>query len=326
MDRYVEGGDGFVANHQLRVGGDGAGDADSLALSARKLEGVAIGGSCRQADDIRRLQKRFAAVLARAIRQPDCVGELMLGLGTKLFSQDHDWREIAESVAHQSPAYDPYKRLVLVKYLEYLGARHRVLASLYVVNPPPAGTATAGRAARACPPSADGARVAALQATAIFEAPTTAVPAGGFLALARGQPTRVELDDGRELVMRLGAEEFALIRTHSLVGYDIVKETELPAAVTDIVLHHHERLDGSGYPDGLRGDAILRETRVLAVADVVEAMSSHRPYRPALGIEAALAEIRRGSGTLFDTEVVEACQQVILELGFDWTHPERKGR
>ena len=80
-----------------------------------------------------------------------------------------------------------------------------------------------------------------------------------------------------------------------------------------IVLQHHERLDGSGYPRGLRGDEILPEARVLAAADVLEAMSSHRPYRPALGVEAGLAELRDGAGVLFDTEVVAACEWVVRQ-------------
>jgi len=165
----------------------------------------------RQAEEIRRVQKRFAAVLARTIHQPERIGDLMLALGTRGFTQDHDWREIAESVAHQPPAYDAYKRLVLLKYIEYLGARHQVLRSLHAAHPPPAGTTTTASGAPAAPlASADRTRVAAFQDTAIFAAPPTAVPGGGFLALPRGEPTRIELADGRELALRLGAEEFKL--------------------------------------------------------------------------------------------------------------------
>ena len=83
-----------------------------------------------------------------------------------------------------------------------------------------------------------------------------------------------------------------------------------------MVLQHHERLDGSGYPRGLQGDELMPETRILAVADVVEAMSSHRPYRAALGTEAALAEIRDGAGTRYDADVAAACERVMVEQGF----------
>ena len=83
-----------------------------------------------------------------------------------------------------------------------------------------------------------------------------------------------------------------------------------------MVLQHHERLDGSGYPQGIKGDVMLREAKILAVADVVEAMMSHRPYRPALGIDAALAEIEKGKGTLFDPQTVEACVALFREDNF----------
>ena len=86
-----------------------------------------------------------------------------------------------------------------------------------------------------------------------------------------------------------------------------------------MVLQHHERLDGSGYPDGLISRDLLPETKILAVADVVEAMSSHRPYRAALGTEAALAEIRDGAGTRYDAEVAEVCERVMVEQGFQFT-------
>jgi len=87
-------------------------------------------------------------------------------------------------------------------------------------------------------------------------------------------------------------------------------------AVDDLALQHHERLDGSGYPQGLKGDAILLETRIVSVADVVEVMSSHRPYRPGLGIEKALAEIEQGRGTPYDTVVAEACLRLFRDKGY----------
>lgn len=106
---------------------------------------------------------------------------------------------------------------------------------------------------------------------------------------------------------RLNALEFELVKTHTRVGSDIVKNIVFPWPIGDMILHHHERLDGSGYPDGLHGDEIGIEARIIAVADVVEAMASHRPYRPSMGIDAALSEIARGRGTLFDPTVVDAC-------------------
>ncbi len=101
--------------------------------------------------------------------------------------------------------------------------------------------------------------------------------------------------------------EYALIKGHARASFDVLKIVDFPWPVAQVALQHHERVDGSGYPQGLRGDQILLEARIMAVADVVEAMSSHRPYRPGLGIDRALAEIRRGSGTLYDPFVVDAC-------------------
>lgn len=115
---------------------------------------------------------------------------------------------------------------------------------------------------------------------------------------------------------RLSPAEFALIKTHSKVGYDIIKRANLPDPVAEVVLQHHERLDGSGYPQGISGDEILPEAQILAVADVVEAMSSYRPYRPALGIDAALAEVTEGSGMRYHPEVVAACLKLFKEKGF----------
>lgn len=112
--------------------------------------------------------------------------------------------------------------------------------------------------------------------------------------------------------------EFELITTHSQVSHDILKGIEFPWPVADIVVQHHERLDGSGYPNGLKGDEILLEARILAVADVVEAMASHRPYRPALGIDKALAEIEEKRGRLYASEVVDACLKLFREKGFEF--------
>jgi putative methionine-R-sulfoxide reductase with GAF domain len=116
---------------------------------------------------------------------------------------------------------------------------------------------------------------------------------------------------------RLSKIEFDLIKLHSAVGYEILKDVEFPWPIAQMVRSHHERQDGSGYPDGLKGEEILLETRIIAVADVVEAMSSYRPYRPALGIPAALDEIVGKRGVLYDAQVVDACRQVI-EAGFEF--------
>ena len=115
---------------------------------------------------------------------------------------------------------------------------------------------------------------------------------------------------------RLSVVEFNLIKQHSRAGFDILSVIDFGRPVAEMVLQHHERLDGSGYPNGLTADDLLPETRILAVADVVEAMSSHRPYRPALGIDAALAEIRDGAGSRYDAEVAAACDRVITAQGF----------
>jgi PAS domain S-box-containing protein len=105
----------------------------------------------------------------------------------------------------------------------------------------------------------------------------------------------------------LSALETAMLREHPATGYDILKGVDFPWPVAQVALQHHERMDGSGYPNGLKGDEILLEARIVMVADVVESMSSHRPYRAALGVDAALYEIERGAGTLYDADVVAAC-------------------
>ncbi|GAB4508751.1 MAG: hypothetical protein Tsb0026_07840 [Sulfuricaulis sp.] len=115
---------------------------------------------------------------------------------------------------------------------------------------------------------------------------------------------------------KLSEAEFNLIKAHPQVGYDIIKGIEFPWPVAQMILQHHERLDGSGYPQGLKGDAISLEARILAVADVVEAMASHRPYRPGLGMDKALEEISQNRGVLYDPQAVDVCLQLIQEKGF----------
>lgn len=118
---------------------------------------------------------------------------------------------------------------------------------------------------------------------------------------------------------RLNQVEFQIIKTHPQVGYDILKKVNFPWPVAQIVLQHHERIDGSGYPSGLRSDEILPEARIIAVADTVEAMASHRPYRPALGVEKALIEILRFKGILFDSDAVDACLYLFRKEHFQWS-------
>ncbi len=98
-----------------------------------------------------------------------------------------------------------------------------------------------------------------------------------------------------------------------LAGYDILKDIEFPWPVAKIVVQHHEKLDGSGYPQGLSGEDIVLEARLLTVADVTEAMASHRPYRPGLGIDAALDEISTNRGVLYDPDAVDACLKLFRE-------------
>ncbi|HOG12738.1 MAG TPA: PAS domain S-box protein [Smithellaceae bacterium] len=115
---------------------------------------------------------------------------------------------------------------------------------------------------------------------------------------------------------KLSSLEFSLIKTHAQSGHDIVREIEFPWPIARIIIEHHERMDGSGYPNALTGDQILPESRILAVADVVEAMATHRPYRPSLGLEAALDEITQNRGRLYDPEVVDACLRLFREKDY----------
>jgi putative nucleotidyltransferase with HDIG domain len=115
---------------------------------------------------------------------------------------------------------------------------------------------------------------------------------------------------------KLTAIEYTLIKQHAQAGHDVLKGVDFPWPIAEVALQHHERMDGTGYPQGLSGEDIILEARILAVADTVEAMSSHRPYRAALGLDKALAEIERGSGTAFDTAVAEVCLKLFREQGF----------
>jgi len=112
--------------------------------------------------------------------------------------------------------------------------------------------------------------------------------------------------------------EYKLIKEHSQVGYEILKNIDFPWPIANMVLQHHERMNGSGYPQGIKGEDISLEARILMVADVVEAMASYRPYRPALGVEAALEEIEKNKGILYDSRVVEVCLELFREKGFSF--------
>ncbi|HUH65943.1 MAG TPA: HD domain-containing phosphohydrolase [Syntrophales bacterium] len=115
---------------------------------------------------------------------------------------------------------------------------------------------------------------------------------------------------------KLNDMEFGLIKAHARAGYDILKEIEFPWPVAEIILQHHEKLNGTGYPQGLKGDEILLEARIVGVADKVEAMASHRPYRPALGLDEALGEISQNRGTLYDADAVDVCMRLFHEKNY----------
>jgi PAS domain S-box-containing protein/putative nucleotidyltransferase with HDIG domain len=115
---------------------------------------------------------------------------------------------------------------------------------------------------------------------------------------------------------KITGPELELIRTHSIAGYDILKNINFPWPISKIVLQHHERMNGSGYPNGLSGGEILLEARIIAVADVVEAMATHRPYRAALGIEKALEEIETNRGVLYDKDVANICLKLFRSKKF----------
>jgi PAS domain S-box-containing protein/putative nucleotidyltransferase with HDIG domain len=115
---------------------------------------------------------------------------------------------------------------------------------------------------------------------------------------------------------RISTHELNVLRDHSEAGYEILKNIEFEHPIADIVYEHHERMDGSGYPRGISGDQILIDARIIAVADVVESMASHRPYRPSLGIAKALNEIQKNRGTLYDRDVVDICLKLFNEKGF----------
>ena len=122
--------------------------------------------------------------------------------------------------------------------------------------------------------------------------------------------------------------EMAIIRMHPRTAYDILKGIQFPWPLAETIYQHHERLDGSGYPRQLKGDEILLEARILAVADVVESMASFRPYRPEMDLETAIEELRSQRGILYDARVVDTCIALIVEKGFDfktkkWQRPKR---
>jgi PAS domain S-box-containing protein/putative nucleotidyltransferase with HDIG domain len=117
---------------------------------------------------------------------------------------------------------------------------------------------------------------------------------------------------------KLSDAEYEILKTHPQAGWEILKGIDFPWPVAEMVYQHHEKLDGSGYPRGLKGEEILLEARILTVADVVEAMTSHRPYRPGFGVFPALQEISRNKGKLYDVAAVEACLRVFMEKNYEW--------
>jgi putative nucleotidyltransferase with HDIG domain len=123
---------------------------------------------------------------------------------------------------------------------------------------------------------------------------------------------------------RLGDLEFAMMRTHPTVGYEILNKVDFIPTIVDIVYQHHERIDGSGYPLGISGDKIFLESRIVAVADTVEAMASNRPYRPARGTAIALEEIKKLRGSALDTGAVNACLKLFEEQNFNFTQDEKE--
>jgi PAS domain S-box-containing protein/putative nucleotidyltransferase with HDIG domain len=126
-------------------------------------------------------------------------------------------------------------------------------------------------------------------------------------------PTEILIKPGK-----LNELEFSLIRSHPQSGYNVLKSIEFPWPIADIIVQHHERMDGSGYPSHLRGEEIGTEARILAVADVVEAMTFHRSYRPALSLDTALREISKNKTTLYDPKIAEACLDIFLDRSFKW--------
>lgn len=119
---------------------------------------------------------------------------------------------------------------------------------------------------------------------------------------------------------KLNEVEMSLIRMHSRAGFEILKQAEFPWPIAEIVIQHHERIDGTGYPRGLKGDDILMEAKIIAVADVVEAMASPRPYRPALGLDLALAEIAGKRGKHFDSSLVDICIEIFRQKNFQFDY------
>lgn len=117
---------------------------------------------------------------------------------------------------------------------------------------------------------------------------------------------------------RLTEAEFAIIKAHPEVGYEILEKSEFPWPIQEMVRQHHERPDGTGYPRGLKGEEILPEAQIIAVADVMEAMTSHRPYRPGLGLDRAIEEIEAGIGTRYDPQIADACLRLVREGRFRW--------
>jgi len=120
---------------------------------------------------------------------------------------------------------------------------------------------------------------------------------------------------------KLSDFEYVIIKTHPEVGHNILKTVDFPWPIARMVFQHHERMDGSGYPCGIAGEDILLEARILAVSDIIESMASHRPYRPAVGMDSACEEIFRNRGSLYDADVVDVCHSLIKSGNFQFDRP-----
>jgi putative two-component system response regulator len=117
---------------------------------------------------------------------------------------------------------------------------------------------------------------------------------------------------------RISQYEYMLIQEHPQSGYEILKDIRFEHPIVEVILQHHERVNGSGYPHGLKGKKIMREAKIMAVADVVEAMASHRPYRPSLGIDKALEEITKNRGVLYELKIVDVCLALFRDRDFSF--------
>jgi PAS domain S-box-containing protein len=281
--------------------------ADMFGYDDRELLGTAP-GAWQEADDSPLINQHFHAI--RSGRSREFEGRLLRKDGSPLWV-----RVSASPIRDGEDNYDGF--LAMVSDISGLKeAEHRLKSAV-------AGTVAAmGALVETRDPYTSGheRRVAEL-CTAIAGRMGLGAEAIEYLALTARMHDIGKIAVPAEILTkpsRLTAVEYALIELHPQVAADILSTIDFGYPGADVVLEHHERLDGSGYPRALTGDEISLEGRILAVADVVEAMSSHRPYRPALGLQPALDEIRGGAGRLYDADVVAACVGVFEEESFEF--------